>query len=529
MPRPALKRLVGRHAMVGAFCALLNIAIIHVGTSILGQPYQLAAIATCFVTIPIAYFLLRRFSFRLSAPAHMGEFGRFVSQQLVQFLLGMSLLVIGVEWLELHPTVSIALATLVLWVFAFMSQWLWVFKRTAGIDDPVATLGSQEQRTHVVLVTPFFPAHGGGLERVAAELAARLRPGFRITWFSSDTDSPPVFRDGCVEAIAVRTTNVVERLTQLPYPLWSLSALPRLWRAIGSAQVLHVHEHIYFPSIVAIVMARIRGRPVVVTQHMGALALGSRLLTALYEVGARVLGAILFRLVDRVVFISDNVLRFFNREKAGNTRCIFNGVDTAAFRHMQGEDVGQLRRELGLPTKPRIVLFVGRFVRKKGIHRIEALAKLMPDVAVVFVGSGPERPDENVANIIIAGRVEHDRLPAYYRAADVLILPSSGEGFPLVVQEALCCGIAVLSTDEVATACPDSAPLIRTRPVPRIDDDIPGWQRALRDVLDDSEYLGDREYRSSAARGLWSWEKCASRYAALFRELTVPKRRSNDG
>lgn len=522
MVKPStLGRLVGRHALVGASCAVLNIAIIHIGVAVARIPYIAAAVATCFITIPIAYFALRGFGFRMKTPSHPAEFARFLAQQLAQFLIGLILLILGVEWLQLHPTISMAAATCLLWVFAFLSQWLWVFRDRSVLtaSQTRTAIAPSTEGVRMVVVTPFFPAHGGGLERVAYEIADRLAAGNRISWVSSDIDPAPDSLSDKVACIPMRTNNIVERATQLPYPIWSPFSLPKLWMAIGRANVVHIHEHIYFPSIAAVLISKLRRRPVILTQHMGALVLPRRWMTPIYNVGARFLGALIFRLANRVVFISENVTGYFSRNDAANTRIIFNGVDTSRFRHLDDLDRTSLRQALRLPTDRRIVLFVGRFVRKKGIHRIMELARLTPDATFLFVGSGPESPDTDVPNVVLAGRVEHDQLADYYRASDLLILPSSGEGFPLVVQEALCCGTAVLSTTEVATACPDAAHLIRHREVPRGDASTAEWQIALAETLGDQEYLDDRAQRATLALSLWSWQKCAARYAELIREV----------
>lgn len=376
-------------------------------------------------------------------------------------------------------------------------------------------------KLNLVTVSHFYPSHGGGLEKVAENLVGGLAQcGFRICWFSSDTDIPPNFGLQDVVTVPVSTSNIVERLTQLPYPLWSPLSLPRLWREIGNADIVHVHEHLYFSSIVAVAIATLRRRPVVITQHIGALGLGNKVSTFLYEAGARILGRIIFPLADQSVFISHNVQKFFARKLSQRTRLIFNGVDTHRFMPAPSDEGNAIRTRLGLPMDRRIILFVGRFVRKKGLHRVVALARLFPEETWLIVGSGPETPKEAGANVHVVGRVEHDQLPSYYRASDVLILPSSGEGLPLVVQEALCCGAAVLSTEEVAGACPEAADLIRSRPVPRGDDDIDGWASALREMLGAPNYLGEdaRLARARRARDIWSWELCVSQYAQLLRD-----------
>jgi glycosyltransferase involved in cell wall biosynthesis len=378
----------------------------------------------------------------------------------------------------------------------------------------------------VVTVTHFFPAHGGGLELVAdrlvKEFAAR---GLSVEWLSSATDPPPATDSSLVAHHPVRTTNVIERLTQLPYPLWSPVALPTLWKAIGHADVVHVHEHLYLCSILAVIIARLRRRPVVITQHMGALGLGSRTLTVLYETAARLLGRVTFTVAARSVFISANVRVFFHRESSPTARLIFNGIDTTRFTAIPTSERQALRERLGLPGDRQVILFVGRFVRKKGFHIIEPLTRCFPDILWVFVGSGPEDPARwGHPNVRVIGRVNHENLPAWYQASDLLFLPSSGEGFPLVVQEALACGLGVLSTDEVGSACPDARQLIRTWPTPRCGADAQRWEHALQTVIKDDAYLESRDIRSQTARELWSWDQCASQYVHLFEELALAPR-----
>jgi putative flippase GtrA len=123
-----LPSVAGRHMLVGAGCALLNIGIVYVGTAVLHWPYLAAAWLTCFITIPTSYFLHRRHSFRLAGRANWGEFGRFLGQQFLQFCAGLALLSAGVEWLGLNPTLAMAAATAVLWLFSFLVQWRWVFR-----------------------------------------------------------------------------------------------------------------------------------------------------------------------------------------------------------------------------------------------------------------------------------------------------------------------------------------------------------------------------------------------------------------
>ena len=109
----------------------------------------------------------------------------------------------------------------------------------------------------VTLVTHYFPAHRGGVERMAGQLAERLgRQGIaRIDWHASDCDAPPAASPG-LTPVPAWSCNVIERAVGLPYPLWSPAALLRLARAVRAASVVHVHDCLYLPVLAAFAAAR---------------------------------------------------------------------------------------------------------------------------------------------------------------------------------------------------------------------------------------------------------------------------------
>ena len=344
--------------------------------------------------------------------------------------------------------------------------------------------------------------------------------GLTVEWFSSNTDPPPGPAPNQI-LVAVPALNIVERLTQLPYPLWLPTAWPSLWRAIGRAEIVHVHELLYCGSLLAALMARLQHRPLVITQHTGFIGLQGRCSAWLYTTLVKLLGRVVFRIARHAIFISANVRGFFNLENDPRAHLIYNGIDTEMFSLDVAQPRARARAKIGLPADKQVVLFVGRFIRKKGLPILQALVPRFPQVLWLLVGSGPEDPARwGCSNVRVAGRIAHAHLADYYRVADLLLLPSSSEGFPLVVQEALACGLGVLSTQEVANACPPARDMIRTQPTPGPDAAVAGWERALREILADGDYLEGREPRAHRARELWSWNRCASQYLPLFDELT---------
>src|SRR5262249_23074031 len=126
----------------------------------------------------------------------------------------------------------------------------------------------------------------------------------------------------------------------------------------------------------------------------------------------------------------------------------------------------KLRRELSMPGGGPVILFVGFFSKEKGPHRLfDAWANLVrtvaPDAVLVFIGStaGPyyeidpslaEDIRTRAASAGLTNRIQFvestNEIERFYRAADVFVLPSSREGLPNALLEAMASGLACIVT-----------------------------------------------------------------------------------
>jgi glycosyltransferase involved in cell wall biosynthesis len=370
----------------------------------------------------------------------------------------------------------------------------------------------------VTLVTHYFPDHRGGIELVAAQLARHLSAshGVDITWHASDTDPAPSIAG--VQCVAAPACNALERRSGVPYPLWSPRALRRLEASVRAADAVHLHDCLYLANVVAFLAARLRGRPVLVTQHVGMVPFRNRALRALLGLGYRVLGRLVLGGATQVVFVSDAVRRYFETFVRFRTppALVANGVDGATFHPVDATARQGLRAALGVAPDTPLLLFVGRFVEKKGLPILRELAGSLPRACWVFAGWGPLDPaDWALPNV----RVERERsgaqLAALYQAADLLVLPSTGEGFPLVVQEAMACGTPALVGSDTAAGCPDAAPLLLSE-----DTSAPGtaarWEARISQLLADDALQRLRAPVAAYAAATWSWARCSERYAELL-------------
>jgi glycosyltransferase involved in cell wall biosynthesis len=124
-------------------------------------------------------------------------------------------------------------------------------------------------------------------------------------------------------------------------------------------------------------------------------------------------------------------------------------VDPERFRPSGDGERERLRAELGWDERPR-ALFVGRRVAKKGLDR--ALATVAAGAGGFRLAvAGTDRLDGGTPDgVELLGHVDPDRMPALYRAADAMLLPSHGEGFPVAVQEAMASGLPVVLAEDPA-------------------------------------------------------------------------------
>lgn len=135
-----------------------------------------------------------------------------------------------------------------------------------------------------------------------------------------------------------------------------------------------------------------------------------------------------------------------------------NAVDVERFAKCAEKARGdRCREQLGLP--PKFFLYVGRFVRSKGIYDLlDAYAKLPEEArrvaGLVLVGDGEEREELMrrsreipAGQILFPGFVQRDELANFYAWSNALVFPTHSDPWGLVVNEAMACGVPVIATD----------------------------------------------------------------------------------
>ncbi len=107
-----------------------------------------------------------------------------------------------------------------------------------------------------------------------------------------------------------------------------------------------------------------------------------------------------------------------------------NAVDVDTFGKLSKEDA---REQLGLEQRQRIAVYTGHLYEWKGADTLAKAAAFTPDVQCIFIGGAPADIEQfrtqwgAQSNIHVVGHVEHELVPVWQSAADVLVLPNSGK------------------------------------------------------------------------------------------------------
>lgn len=127
---------------------------------------------------------------------------------------------------------------------------------------------------------------------------------------------------------------------------------------------------------------------------------------------------------------------------------IYNGVDTSVFKPPRS-DLAKLRSDLKLPLDKRIILVVAKGGAsnpwKGGNYAQETISALRGDPRAFFVDLGGNMSRSDSRSKTISYISSPDTLAKYYSAADMLLYPSIADNCPLVVLEAMACGLPIVS------------------------------------------------------------------------------------
>lgn len=180
----------------------------------------------------------------------------------------------------------------------------------------------------------------------------------------------------------------------------------------------------------------------------------------------------IIRQFDALLYVGQRNREYLEHYGADEARLFYapHCVDNEVFAGSAAAvDRQAVRQGWGLRPGDQAILFAGKLVARKRPADLVLAASILRrrgrSVVVLWAGEGPEREalralGESVGvPMVFLGFRNQSQLPAVYRSADVLVLPSDGsETWGLVVNEAMACGTPCVVSD----ACGCAPDMIKT-------------------------------------------------------------------
>jgi phosphatidylinositol alpha 1,6-mannosyltransferase len=322
--------------------------------------------------------------------------------------------------------------------------------------------------------------------------------------------------------------------TLIPVPSIALPVRSEFRLALGLPRAIRADVERFSPDIVhlsapdllgtrALSFARRLGIPVVASQHtlfetyLDYYRLGWA--RPLVEAHLRRF----YRRCDHVLAPTPALVEAMKRLRGdGRVSLWSRGVDRTVFDPARRDD--EWRRSNGWSDGDVVVLFFGRLVAEKGIDRfvatVQRLQRSSAHIRPLIVGAGPAvNAFAELPNAVLTGHLDGEQLGRAVASADILLQPSTTEGFGNVVLEAMASGLAVVS----AAAASSEALIEHGRTgILCPPDGIEGYERAIMALV---ENAGRRRELGAAARlasEAFSWSNASRQAADAYRAVTPP-------
>ena len=350
---------------------------------------------------------------------------------------------------------------------------------------------------------------GGGIERVTEEIGSRLaRMGHEVVVYSSRDYGT---RDGMHRGMRVKTVPSINTKALHKLSICLMATLDVIFREKPDL----VHFHAIGPSLFSI-FPRLFGIPTVVQVHglerkRDKWGLFGKLFLGLAELSVVLLP-------NRATAVSLVLQGYFREVYRSRLSYIPNGV--APQRHHAPDWL----EAHGIVPR-RYILFAARLVEEKGAHfLIEAFRGVDSDLQLVIAGDAAHMKEykeelatlaEGDPRVVFTGFVTGEPLAELFSNAYLFCLPSTLEGLPIALLEAMNYGNCCLVSDipENLEAIGDAGFSFKNR-------DPLDLRRVLCELAGDPERVASKwEEARQHVRRHYCWDRVALEMEALYQTL----------
>jgi len=370
------------------------------------------------------------------------------------------------------------------------------------------------------------------------QLRSLQQAGYQVVGISSP--GPGV---SAIEAAGIRHIAIL--MTRRAFtPLADFRSSWRLYQVIRRERFTIVHTHTLKAGLLGRWAAKLARAPIIV--HMNHGFIFHERSPRLWRYFFVALERIASRCSDLIFSVNHEDVETAVREGICDPRKIMPlgnggiGIDTVLFDpdRFSPDDITLKKLEIGLPQKVRVVGFVGRLVREKGLLELFEAARIVrgrrsKEVSFLIIGPvDSEKPDAltpdvahnyGISDICIFTGMRQD-MPKLYALMDVFVLPSHREGFPRALMEASAMKVPCVVTN--IRGCREAIEHGRNGLLVPLSD-VQALADAIIELLTDREKarrMGEEGRRMALERfdERLVFERVRSEYARLLREKGLP-------
>lgn len=312
----------------------------------------------------------------------------------------------------------------------------------------------------------FYPAWGyGGVTRVVYEISKYLvNRGHEVTVYTTDAlnENSRIKSTSCPQDInGIRTyyfKNLSNYLAHKHILAIPIGIVFKTKRELKKFDVIHLHGGRTFQNIIIYHYAKRYGIPYVFQAH-GSLPriMEKQKLKRLYD---WVWGYKILRNASKVIALTNTEAEQYKKMgvEGNKIEIVPNGIDISEYANLP--EKGKFKRKYSIKYNEKIVLYVGRLHKSKGIDlifdAISEIIKEVSDVKLILVGpdNGYQLELENrmhalqiADKVLFTGFVDNNEKLEAFVDADVFVTPSF-LGFPVTFLEACTCGTPIIITNK---------------------------------------------------------------------------------
>ncbi len=302
------------------------------------------------------------------------------------------------------------------------------------------------QRPKLLVTTPYFKPHTGGLEEYAFQTAKGLQEdhGWDVVVATSDDCKQLQVED--YEGVKVYRLPISRKISNTPIGLHWRRTLRQI---IADERPDLIDAHGPVPGMLDITSRVVHRLPFVVTYHMGSMKKEGRgLINGIIWVYEHVLLKTPLHKARMIIASSPFVQRSYLGKYFYKSVAVMPGINARVFKPAARKPGAEMLLAVG-GLKPG--------EEHKGLETVlYALARLKrthPRMRLTIVGEGSLQPYyQDLARslgiaqrVTFAGRLVGKQMAEAYRQADIFVSPSSKESFGMTILEALACGLPVIA------------------------------------------------------------------------------------